>query len=150
MAESLEGEPTDEMKVAENEIRQKERELYNIGLSDGLNRGYEEQFQLGFNEGFKEGDAFGKCLGIINASIKILDLCFKNPSVESDIRDSFEGWKRDIEGYLVPPQLVLKQSEYDTLKAERLGVIITRIKDMFAALKMQDCVLMKLLQTISI
>ena len=26
--------------------------------------------KLGFNEGFKEGDAFGKCLGIINASIK--------------------------------------------------------------------------------
>ena len=30
MAESLEGELADEMKVAENEIKQKERELYNV------------------------------------------------------------------------------------------------------------------------
>ena len=77
-----------------------------IGLNDGLSRGFEEQFQVllnllfhgktGFNEGFMEGDAFGKCIGIIDASIKwllaiwmmnrILDLCFKNPSVENDIR----------------------------------------------------------------
>ena len=41
MAESLEGEPTDEMKVAENEIRQKERALYNVpskAISEDIDR----------------------------------------------------------------------------------------------------------------
>ena len=64
--------------------------------------------------------------------------------------ESFISWKREIEDFLIPPQLELKQSEYEKIKAEKLGVIMTRIKDMFAALKMQECVLMKLLQTISI
>ena len=92
--------------------------------------------------------------------IRILDLCFKNPSVENDIRGrdkvflpivaSFLAWKEDIEGFLIPPQLELRQSEYDKIKAEKLGVIMARIKDLFCALKMKDCVLMKLLETISI
>lgn len=63
---------------------------------------------------------------------------------------SFLAWKEDIEGFLIPPQLELRQSEYDKIKAEKLGVIMARIKDLFCALKMKDCVLMKLLETISI
>ena len=92
--------------------------------------------------------------------IRILDLCFKNPSVENDIRGrdkvflpivaSFLAWKEDSEGFLIPPQLELRQSEYDKIKAEKLGVIMARIKDLFFALKMKECVLMKLLETISI
>ena len=42
------------------------------------------------------------------------------------------------------------QSEYDILKAEKLGLIMTRLKDLFAALNMKECVMMKLLETISI
>ena len=41
MAESLEGEPIDEMKVAENELKQKERELYNVlfkAISEDVDR----------------------------------------------------------------------------------------------------------------
>ena len=51
-----------------------------MGYGDGANKSYEQQFQVGlditvfnqngFNTGFKEGDAFGKCVGIINASLK--------------------------------------------------------------------------------
>ena len=51
-----------------------------MGYADGANKAYEQQFQVrpeitvlnqnGFNTGFKEGDAFGKCVGIINASLK--------------------------------------------------------------------------------
>ena len=64
--------------------------------------------------------------------------------------DSFIRWKKDIESYLVPPKLELTQSEYDILKAEKLGLIMTRLKDLFTALNMKDCVMLKLLETISI
>ena len=64
--------------------------------------------------------------------------------------DSFVHWKKDIESYLIPPQLELTQSEYSVLKAEKLGLIMTRLKDLFTALNMKECVMMKLLETISI
>lgn len=64
--------------------------------------------------------------------------------------DSFIRWRKDIESYLIPPQLELTQSEYDVIKAEKLGLIMTRLKDLFAALNMKECVMMKLLETISI
>lgn len=64
--------------------------------------------------------------------------------------DSFIRWRKDIDSYLVPPQLELKQSKYDKLKAEHLGLIMNRIRDLFTALKMKECVMMKLLNTISI
>ena len=64
--------------------------------------------------------------------------------------DSFIRWRKDIDSYLVPPQLELKQSEYDKLKAEHLGLIMNRIRDLFTALKMKECVMKKKLNTISI
>lgn len=64
--------------------------------------------------------------------------------------DSFIAWRQDIEASLIPPQLELKQSQYSVLKAEKLGLIMNRIKDLFCALKMNECVMMKLLSTISI
>lgn len=64
--------------------------------------------------------------------------------------DSFVNWKKDIESYLIPPQLELTQTEYNVLKADKLGLIMTRLKDLFTALNMKECVMMKLLETISI
>ena len=70
MAEFLEGNEEDEKQIMGTSIKNREKELYTVGYNDALSRGYERQFQAGFNDGFKEGDAFGKCVGIINASVK--------------------------------------------------------------------------------
>ena len=93
---------------------------------------------------------------------RILDLCFNNTKVEQETKgnyciklifirvDSFIRWKKDIESYLIPPQLELTQSQFEVIKADKLSVIMTRLKDLFTALNMKDCVMMKLLETISI
>ena len=63
--------------------------------------------------------------------------------MDQDVIESFNMWKRDITEFVVEPAVECRQSDYEQLTMEKLRRVVDRLKELFSALKMDDCLLMK-------